>query len=256
MKEFIDYLRFDRTPEKAVELYQIYGNDLSFKNSLNFRVMDDHFFRVLLEELRKSFGLEEADFNFYMSKKVEIRLNTQVKNIDHKSEETIPVKLIEIPEEIKRSLKLRDEFPFLNKPDCPNELKILVADMLTAYDSYREKHKALFDAATEEEFTEIALGVVGDYITNKNAWKVLEHYKNTGEILKISKTITWADRETEIRSLPNNELIKLSKNIPTSVTKLGTKIKKNPESKKIQEWTEKREWLLKELSLVKQLLNI
>ena len=40
----------------------------------------------------------------------------------------------EAPETVRKAIRFREEFPFLRQPDCPDELKVLVADMFSAYD--------------------------------------------------------------------------------------------------------------------------
>ena len=52
-------------------------------------------------------------------------------------------KYCEVPETVRKTIRFREEFPFLNEKDCPNEFKILVSDMFSAYDLYRENKNFL-----------------------------------------------------------------------------------------------------------------
>ena len=42
------------------------------------------------------------------------------------------------PETVTKMIRFREKFTFLNSPDCPDILKILVSDMFTAYGKYKE----------------------------------------------------------------------------------------------------------------------
>src|SRR5665647_23613 len=44
----------------------------------------------------------------------------------------------------KKTIKLREEFPFLGRKDCPEEFAILINKMLTAYDDYRSDRDKLY----------------------------------------------------------------------------------------------------------------
>lgn len=52
-------------------------------------------------------------------------------------------KYAEAPEPVRKMIRFREKYPFLNSPDCPDVLKILVADMFTAYGNYKAAHARL-----------------------------------------------------------------------------------------------------------------
>jgi hypothetical protein len=82
-------------------------------------------------------------------------------------------------------LKLREEFPFLARKDCPDELAVLVNKMLTAYDDYTLNRKNLFEVDTndQEKCYVTAREVVDAYILNRECWNELDYYKIHGKIL-------------------------------------------------------------------------
>ena len=79
-----------------------------------------------------------------------------------------------VPLEVRRGIKIREEYPFLFAEDCPNELKVLVANKISAYYKYVEAHKKLFDAATEEELSALCEDIVDNYIDNREIHEELE----------------------------------------------------------------------------------
>lgn len=85
----------------------------------------------------------------------------------------------------KKTIKLREEFPFLGKKDCPEEFAILVNQMLTAYDDYRNDRDKLYDIDKNnlEECYQGARGVLDAYILNREIWEELNYYKIHGTIL-------------------------------------------------------------------------
>ena len=87
---------------------------------------------------------------------------------------------------------LRNEFPFLSEPGCPEEFKILVADMITAHSRYMKGHDRLFEVANKDNETCFAAAreTVENYIDNREMWEELEHYKKTGEILGKHRVFT------------------------------------------------------------------
>jgi hypothetical protein len=85
----------------------------------------------------------------------------------------------------KKTLKLREEFPFLGKKDCPEEYAILVNKMLTAYDDYRRDRDKLYDLDKNnlEECYRGARVVLDAHILNREIWEELNYYKIHGTIL-------------------------------------------------------------------------
>jgi len=89
----------------------------------------------------------------------------------------------EVPIEVKRTIKLREQFPFLREKDCPDVLKLLINEMITAYENYKAGRTQLFSSLTAEEEALLSRDIVDNFIENKQAFAELEHYKNTGQIL-------------------------------------------------------------------------
>ncbi|WP_341221056.1 hypothetical protein [Polaribacter atrinae] len=99
------------------------------------------------------------------------------------------------PDEVKTQIKLRDEFPFLNEPNCPEEFYILVGKKFNYYDAWVKAHAGLLvviddvntDASpiamTDEEVSAAALLAVENFEVNQAIWKELNFYKEEGKIL-------------------------------------------------------------------------
>lgn len=166
-------------------------------------------------------------------------------------------KYCEVPETVKKTIRFREEFPFLNEKDCPDEFKILVSDMFSAYDLYRESHEMLAktpdDVASEETFR-WAKTAVENYLDNREMWEELEYYRDNHKILGKAKIMQELAEKSEMKSLSDMELVKLLGNAKSNISKgkkdlekADTDEKKAKAQDKIDKWTNKKDMLEKEI---------
>lgn len=94
-------------------------------------------------------------------------------------------KYAETPEPVRKMIRFREKYPFLNSPDCPDVLKVLVADMFTSYENYKAAHARLQVLADDEAAAAVAdcEKVVTEYLKNREIWDELEYYKEHGTVL-------------------------------------------------------------------------
>lgn len=120
-------------------------------------------------------------------------------------------------------IRFREKFTFLNSPDCPDILKILVSDMFTAYGKYKEAFARLEvtpDDVSSLSTAQEAQAVVENFITNREMWDELEYYRENGKILgKCEKVKSLSVRkgvenlsDIDIQKALNNARANLSKN--------------------------------------------
>lgn len=186
-----------------------------------------------LMELADSFGvtvdelvsLEFQDRVLAMDENAE-----RVEELEEQLEE-IRIKYAEAPEPIRKMIRFRDKYPFLNSPDCPDILKILVSDMFTAYATYKTVFahlQALPDEAVAEAAVE-AEKVVNAYLDNREIWAELDHFRETGQILgKAAKfrEMQTPDPAEELASLSDLELAKKLNSARTNQSKQRNALKK------------------------------
>ena len=230
----LNFLKHDRTFNGALHLYIQNGNSLSLKRRLNNQGFSDHNFGVLMDELRILAGITPEEFKISLLHPVTPAPEQQPAAAVITAEEK-QVFIREIPEEIRKTIRLRDEFPFLALPNCPDEFKILVHNMLTAYATYVENHKQLFEATTGEELQEIAASVVENYLENREIWDELNYYKANGKILGKHEIFSTTDRMLEIRNMTTADQVKLQKNLMNNIARTKQKITEQPEHKNTAE---------------------
>lgn len=142
-------------------------------------------------------------------------------------EEAIAVlapKYAEIPETQKKVIRFREQYPFLRNEDCPDELKIMVADMFSAYDNYREAYELLSPENPDAENFEAAQAVVENYLENRAMWAELDFYKENNALLGEHPIFKQLALKAEVKATPDIELSKKLGNARSNVTKNKNKI--------------------------------
>lgn len=140
-----------------------------------------------LKELADSFGVTVDEL---VSPDFQERVLAMDENADRIEEltdqlDTARSKYAETPEPVKKMIRFREKYSFLNSPDCPDVLKVLVADMFTSYDNYKSAHARLQVLADDEAAAAVAdcEKVVTEYLKNREIWDELEYYRENGAIL-------------------------------------------------------------------------
>jgi hypothetical protein len=252
--EILNYFKNDRTYNAGVALYIKYGKKESFKRKLNSLPESAHFFGLLLEELRQVADISNIDFQNIITMPVKL-MPKAVEKIIEKAPEPEATKLTEVPEYVKKTIRLREEFPFLKEVTCPKELKILVADMITAYEKYREAHVALFDAATHEEIATICGEILDNYIENRDIWAELTYYKEKGKVLGKHTIFELQDKIKQLKKMKPADLAKRMNTLEQNIRRDKLTISEN---KKPELLTKRQDSLLlkeQELVEVKRLLE-
>lgn len=130
-----------------------------------------------------------------------------------------------MPEPVKKSLKLREQFPFLSEDDCPDVYKILTADLSTTYDKYQKAHEDLFKDSPAEALLEAIKDVVVPYKENKLIWAELEHYQTKGESLGKHPVFAELARKEELRNMDGDALATVKGNLKSNISKTKKLIK-------------------------------
>ena len=94
---------------------------------------------AILMDLADSFGVTVHEL---VSPEFQDRVLAMDENADRIDELTDELeqareKYAEAPEPVRKMIRFREKYTFLNKPDCPDILKILVNDLFAAYDTYK-----------------------------------------------------------------------------------------------------------------------
>ena len=165
--------------------------------------------------------------------------------------ETARRKYAEAPEPVRKMIRFREKYAFLNSPDCPDILKVFVNDLFAAYDAYKTafaRLQLLSDQATAEAATE-AEKVVTAYLANREIWDELEHYRTTGQILGKAAKFREAEATEDLAALSDLDLAKKLSSARANQSKHSKAVKEAEAAgddpakaaAALERWTETRE---------------
>lgn len=127
-----------------------------------------------------------------------------------------------IPQPVAKMIRFRERFTFLNEPDCPDVLKVLVADMFTALGKYKEAHAALVslpDNADLRKAAELAEKTVENYLANRDIWEELEYYRENRELLGKCEKVKALKEAEELEAASDLELSRLMNSAAANTSK-------------------------------------
>lgn len=234
-QEILAYFKHDRSLESAIILYNKYGQSLVIKKRFNTED-PEKLIGILHEELRKMLEMPLKDFQQMMKLNITNPPKPN-KQKEQKEQKEQKITINDLPEQIKKTIKLREHFPFLKDPNCPNEAKILVADMISSYEKYRETHATLFDATSEEEILKACQNIVEPYLENRDIWEELEHFKKTGEFLGEHPVFHLKEQFELLKNMDGKKLAKRRETLINGINRNKKDIEKgeaNPEQ--IESW--------------------
>lgn len=162
-------------------------------------------------------------------------------------------------------VSFREEFPFLKEKDCPNELKILVADKISAWKTYEESHAKIQLISegkiegSEEDKAALAKTATEAFNENKAIYDELNAYKETGKILGKHPLFRVLTLQREVEEMTTDELIRYknasAKYFSDNKTAMEKAVEKKDEervsviTKRVEERKEKLDFVNKKLGV-------
>ncbi len=257
-QSIVEYLSGPRCYSDGVALYQRYGLNLRLKRQ--FAVDETAATReILLDELRKLAGLTEAEFARLPRLAKVPTLNVSATSVPAlMAPDSIESQYQEVSEPVRKMIRFREKYPFLNYPDCPDILKVLVADMFTAYGNYKAAFARLqatgdADAATVASDCEM---VISEYLKNREIWEELEYYRDHGTVLGKAAKFREIAAAEDLSAMSDVDLISKLQSAQTQESKQKKKVAesnaKGNENEKaaasLEYWSARKRELKAELS--------
>lgn len=107
---------------------------------------------------------------------------------------------------------IREEYPFLNDKDCPEELLIVVGKKIAAWKRYQALHEQIqnFDPETqsEEDLNKLTSEATKEYEDNQLLDAELKHYAEKKEVLAKHDSLIEYRLKKEVEQMNNDELMK------------------------------------------------
>ena len=132
----------------------------------------------------------------------------------------------EIAQPVVHPRRFREDWPFLQDPGCPNELKILAADKITAYRNYVSAHEQLDDCTSPKECYAVAKKLIENYIENRKIHSELAYFKEHGNTLGKHPIFDELKHCAELRRLPIAELFRRKENLEGAIWRINSEIRK------------------------------
>jgi hypothetical protein len=232
IKSILDYFKTDRSWDGGVKLFFKYSRNKAFQRKIQIQGETQRNLEMLHYQLWKLTGLPE--------RQLRATLNEPVSKVPEPDTKAAPLDTNETNDTLQEKkpatmtvqeatrMKLRDEFPFLGETSCPDSLKVLVSDMLTAHDKYVQAHQDLYEISDEKQAFEAADAVIDNYLDNRAIWDELVHYKKTGKILGNHPYFEELNRRKELQAMSVPELIKLEKQLSNNIWRNKNKLEKDP----------------------------
>ena len=161
------------------------------------------------EEELKALVLENENLQ---DEKAELEDELEAVNEENENIKDELGKLKSLPKIDAKSIRV--EFPFLNDKDCPDELKILMADKITAWNRYLETHAYLQKIETgeveesDEHKAELAKEAIFYFDENQKIYDELNAYQTTGKILGKHPIFKKLQLTREVEAMTAEELVK------------------------------------------------
>ena len=191
----------------------------------------------------------------------------ETKNIEVTGEEVITPSIKDLLEKAtdaeKEGLTLRQRFPFLGADDCPDKLKVLVADMLTAWDNFKAAHSELLFVGypaegkqlfTDAEIFERAKEAIENFEKNHTIWDELEYYAKENKILGVHSIFADDVLKETVAKMAPAKLVTRRNTLRSYVSKENKKLKPDTDeaaakkiNKKIKEFTQELNLIVERL---------
>ena len=121
----------------------------------------------------------------------------------------------------------RKTWPFLGDDDCPSELKILAADMITAWHNFVDAHEELYSCTTAETCYETAEKVIKSFTQNRNIRSEFAYYKEHHSVLGKHPIFGEVKRREALQKMTVSELFRRQKNLIGAIWRVKSEMKKN-----------------------------
>lgn len=121
---------------------------------------------------------------------------------------------------------LRGQFPFLNDPGTPVELKALVTERITRYHEYSNLYQQLRNCSTVEECAATARRLLNAYLDNQAIYRELHYYQKYGKVLGKHPMFRHFQQLAYLRSSSVKDLLREQQKTKDNIWRVNSEIKK------------------------------
>lgn len=236
---------------KGFELYRSTPDkNLAIERRLNLVGFTEEGLQNMLYDLKTLNKISDVEIKNYNKEKAEVIIN----NVD---KDFIP----ETIQTVDETKPIREEYPFLNNKDCPEELLIVVGKKIASWKRYQELHARIknFDVEKEGEdvLSELTAQATAEFEDNQALDAELKHYAEKNEVLAAHPSLLEFRIKKEVEAMSNDELHKFVQSSKTFFSRSKTELEKlKDDAEKTSEIQKKVADRELKLTLVKNKLGI
>lgn len=161
---------------------------------------------------------------------------------------------IEVKVEPVSQRSFREDWPFLASPKCPSELKILAADKITSYHTYRACHEKLFECSELSECFSTAKKLIESYKQNRQIQAEFAYYKEHGTVLGKHPIFAQNKGMSKYRNMSVVGLVKEAKRLEGAIWRINSEIRKKDKPHLLSEREARLSMKQAELGLVREMI--
>lgn len=155
----------------------------------------------------------------------------------------------------ERQKPLREDFPFLGKPNCPVELEALASRKISKYHNYVELHAQLRSCSSLDECARIARAVLDNYMENRAIWQEMHYYQEHGKVLGKHPIFHAYARRKNLLSMSIKDLMVRKQQLENNIWRVQSELKKADKPHLDAQRRERLEAYQSELAEVNRLLD-
>lgn len=239
--------------EKFNKLFDLYRNhpntNTGYVAMYNKKGFSERTLSDLIYEVKKIYSITDVDIALYEPSpevKSEDKTDTFLKDISVADPKVIVGNSTDKKEDYVyedgigsdlKKVNLREDFPFLNQADCPQEFHTAVGVMISAWYRHKEAHEKLLKIsqkeiqATPDEITALTKESLESFAENRAIWETLTQYQATGKILNIHNLFERLFRFQELDEKTPQEMHTFLNSAKAFFTKKKKELEANPDRK-------------------------
>lgn len=152
--------------------------------------------------------------------------------------------------------RLRDDYPFLSRADCPAELKILVSDRITLYHTYSSLYPQLRTCDSVEACADVAGRLLEAYLDNRQITAELDYYRDHGTVLGRHPVFAAQRRLRELASMSVVDLFGRKDKVERNIWRVKSEMRRADKPHLDSQRRERLKAYETELAQIRQLLGI
>lgn len=155
----------------------------------------------------------------------------------------------------EKSKPFREEFPFLDQPDCPVELEALASRKFAKYHDYIKLHPKLRECRSLDECAQVAGNLLTSYMENRAIWAELNYYQQHKAILGKHPIFAAFARRKNLLTMSVKDLMKRKQQLENNIWRVQSEIKKGDKPHLVNQRGERLTAYQTELAEVNRLLD-